>query len=115
MALNRLMLNSDPTAGRQAIFLGATEPRAARPRKEPAARRCSVGQGRLAVSISSMRFVILMFFRLAMKTSLCRLAGLGGSKFSRRCLRTASKEKIEPAMDADPTNLVPSTQVHSTL
>src|SRR5262245_6119011 len=70
MALNRLMLNSDPTAGRQTIFLGATEPRAARPRKEPAARRCSVGQGRLAVSISRMRFVILMFFRLAMKTSL---------------------------------------------
>jgi len=39
-----------PTAGRQAIFLGATEPRAARPERRLAARAMLVGQGQLAVS-----------------------------------------------------------------
>src|SRR5262249_34169295 len=38
MALNRLTARS-PAAGRQAIFLGATGPRAARPEKGPAAER----------------------------------------------------------------------------
>src|SRR5262245_11826742 len=52
MALNRLQL-ATPRGRRQAIFLGATEPRAARPMK-PAARAIA-GQGGLAVSISGMR------------------------------------------------------------
>jgi len=47
MALNRLI--RPPAAGRQAIFLGATEPRAARP-KESRRGATLVGQGRLAVS-----------------------------------------------------------------
>jgi|SRR6516225_9126224 len=47
MALNRLI--RPPAAGRQAIFLGATEPRAARP-KEIRRGATPVGQGRLAVS-----------------------------------------------------------------
>src|SRR5262249_27212995 len=53
MALNRNASNRLPAraAGRQAIFLGATEPRAARPRK-PRRGATLVGQGRLAVSIS---------------------------------------------------------------
>ena len=38
-----------------------------------------VGQGGLAVSISSVMFVLLMFFRLAMKTSLCRGAACPSS------------------------------------
>src|SRR5262249_61479690 len=38
------------TARRQAIFLGATEPRAARPERSRAVRVVLVGQGRLAVS-----------------------------------------------------------------
>ena len=43
-----------PAAGRQAIFLGATEPRAARP--ERSAARSVVGQGGLAMSISGTMF-----------------------------------------------------------
>jgi len=35
MALNRYAQMSRPTAGRQAIFLGPTEPRAARPERNP--------------------------------------------------------------------------------
>jgi hypothetical protein len=48
MALNRMKPRL-PAAGRQAIFL-ETEPRAARPRRSPAAGATLVGQGRLAVS-----------------------------------------------------------------
>jgi hypothetical protein len=47
MALNRY--NAFPVGGRQAIFLGATEPRAARP-KESRRGATLVGQCRLAVS-----------------------------------------------------------------
>ena len=49
MALNRLI--RPPAAGRQAIFLEATEPRAARP-KEIRRGATPVGQGRLAVSMN---------------------------------------------------------------
>jgi hypothetical protein len=49
------MLNSDPTAGRQAIFLGATEPRAARPERRLAARV-------IALSISSVIFRLASVF-----------------------------------------------------
>ena len=45
MALNRILT----AAGRQTIFLGTTEPRAARP-ESPAAERRQVGQDGLAVS-----------------------------------------------------------------
>jgi hypothetical protein len=65
-----------PAAGRQVIFLGATEPRAARPEGNLPREVMLVGQVGLAVSISGMMFVILMFFVLAMKTSLCRFPNL---------------------------------------
>jgi hypothetical protein len=54
MALNRYADSHPPTAGRQAIFLGATEPTRCPTGKESAAGVMLVGQGGLPVSISSV-------------------------------------------------------------